>query len=43
MEKAKFAFLGGQNAGKTSILRRYFQGTFYGDCRMPTIGADVYS
>lgn len=41
--KAKFAFLGGQNAGKTSILRRYFQGTFYAGGRMPTVGADVYS
>jgi len=43
MKKTKFVLLGGQNAGKTSILRRYFQGTFYGDCRLPTVGADVYS
>jgi len=41
--KVKFAFLGGQNAGKTSILRRYFHGNFFADGRMPTIGADVYS
>jgi len=41
--KVKFVFLGGQNSGKTSILRRYFHGNFYADGRMPTIGADVYS
>ena len=41
--KVKFVLLGGQNAGKTSILRRYFDGKFYADSRMPTIGADVYS
>lgn len=41
--KVKFVFLGGQNAGKTSILRRHFHGTFYANGRMPTIGADVYS
>lgn len=41
--KVKFVFLGGQNAGKTSILRRHFHGNFYADGRMPTIGADVYS
>ena len=35
--------LGGQNAGKTSILRRYFHGNFYADSLMPTIGTDVYS
>lgn len=41
--KVKFAFLGGQNAGKTSILRRYFHGQFYANARMPTVGADVYT
>ena len=41
--KVKFVLLGGQNAGKTSILRRYFHGKFYANSRMPTIGADVYS
>jgi len=41
--KVKFVLLGGQNAGKTSILRRYFHGNFYAESRMPTIGADVYS
>ena len=41
--KVKFVLLGGQNAGKTSILRRYFHGNFYENARMPTIGADVYS
>lgn len=40
--KVKFAVLGGQNAGKTSILRRYFHGKFLADGRMPTVGADVY-
>ena len=45
MTTVKFVFLGGQHAGKTSILRRYFHGTFYGerDGRHPTIGSDVYS
>jgi GTPase SAR1 family protein len=45
MAIVKFVFLGGQHAGKTSILRRYFHGTFYGerDGRHPTIGSDVYS
>ncbi len=41
--KVKFVLLGGQNAGKTSILRRYFHGKFFANERMPTIGADVYS
>lgn len=41
--KVKVVLLGGQNAGKTSILRRYFHGNFFSDGRMPTIGADVYS
>lgn len=40
--KLKFVILGGANAGKTSILRRYFHGTFDTD-RMPTMGADFYS
>ena len=40
--KVKFAILGGQNAGKTSILRRFFHGKFFADERMPTVGADVY-
>jgi GTPase SAR1 family protein len=40
--KLKFVVLGGANAGKTSILRRYFHGTFDID-RMPTMGADFYS
>mmetsp|Transcript_25460 Transcript_25460/g.25825 ORF Transcript_25460/g.25825 Transcript_25460/m.25825 type:complete len:359 (-) Transcript_25460:148-1224(-) len=40
----KFVFLGGQHAGKTSILRRYFHGNFYGDTHpSPTVGADIYS
>lgn len=41
--KVKFVLLGGQNAGKTSILRRYFHGKFFAGSRMPTQGADVYS
>lgn len=40
--KLRFVVLGGANAGKTSILRRYFHGTFDVD-RMPTMGADFYS
>ena len=36
-------FLGGQNGGKTAILRRYFHGNFSDDGWMSTIGVDVYS
>jgi len=44
MTTVKFVFLGGQHAGKTSILRRYFHGNFYGDTHPnPTVGADIYS
>mmetsp|Transcript_19191 Transcript_19191/g.30922 ORF Transcript_19191/g.30922 Transcript_19191/m.30922 type:complete len:385 (+) Transcript_19191:195-1349(+) len=40
--KLKFVVLGGSHAGKTSVLRRYFHGTF-DESRMPTVGADFYS
>ena len=39
--KVKFVLLGGQNGGKTAILRRYFHGDFSEG--MSTIGVDVYS
>jgi len=40
MKIVKFVFLGGKNAGKSSILQRYFHGNFEAQ---PTIGADIYS
>jgi GTPase SAR1 family protein len=40
--KLQFIVLGGANAGKSSILRRYFYGKF-DPGRMPTMGADYFS
>lgn len=40
--KLQFIVLGGANAGKSSILRRYFYNRFDHD-RMPTMGADYFS
>jgi hypothetical protein len=40
--KFQFVVLGGANAGKSSILRRYFYNRFDHD-RMPTVGADYYT
>lgn len=42
MEKLKFIVLGGANAGKTSILRKYFHGNF-DPARRPTVGSDFYT
>jgi GTPase SAR1 family protein len=41
--KLKFLILGGSNAGKTSILRRYFNNAFDPQRRLPTLGSDFYS
>ena len=40
--KLKVLVLGGAGAGKTSILRRYFGGTFHHE-RIPTMGSDFYT
>jgi small GTP-binding protein len=40
--KLKCLVLGGASAGKTSILRRYFNGTFQPQ-RVPTLGSDFYT
>lgn len=40
--KLKFIVLGGANAGKTSILRKYFHGKF-DPARRPTVGSDFYT
>jgi small GTP-binding protein len=40
--KIKAALLGAQNAGKTSIIRRYFDCTF-DSRRAPTLGSDFFS
>ncbi|KAG7337660.1 small GTP-binding domain protein [Nitzschia inconspicua] len=40
--KVRCIVLGGANAGKSSILRRYFYGKF-DEARMPTRGADYYA
>lgn len=40
--RLKCIVLGAANAGKTSILRRYFLGTFQHG-RVPTVGADFYT
>jgi GTPase SAR1 family protein len=42
VKKLKCIVLGGANAGKTSILRRYFNGNFDIN-RMPTMGSDFYT
>jgi len=42
VEKLKFIVLGGANAGKTSILRKYFHGNF-DPARRPTVGSDFYT
>jgi GTPase SAR1 family protein len=41
-KKLKILVLGGAGAGKTSILRRYFRGTFHQE-RIPTMGSDFYT
>lgn len=41
-KKINGVLLGGVGAGKTSILRRFFNGKFE-DHRMPTLGADFYT
>lgn len=41
--KLKFLILGGSNAGKTSLLRRYFNNSFEPQRRTPTLGSDFYS
>lgn len=42
IKKLKFIVLGGANAGKTSILRKYFHGNF-DPARRPTVGSDFYT
>lgn len=42
IKKLKFIVLGGANAGKTSILRKYFKGVF-DPARRPTVGSDFYT
>lgn len=42
VKKLKFIVLGGANAGKTSILRKYFHGNF-DPARRPTVGSDFYT
>ena len=42
IKKLKFIVLGGANAGKTSILRKYFNGKF-DPTRLPTVGSDFYA
>eukprot|EP00934_Nitzschia_sp_Nitz4_P005304 Nitzschia sp. Nitz4//scaffold283_size24287//13117//14346//NITZ4_008405-RA/size24287-processed-gene-0.7-mRNA-1//-1//CDS//3329545654//5294//frame0 len=42
LENVKCIVLGGANAGKTSILRKYFHGNF-DPSRRPTVGSDFYS
>ena len=41
-KKLKILVLGGAGAGKTSILRRYFGGTFHTE-RIPTMGSDFFT
>jgi len=41
--KLKFLILGGSRAGKTSLLRRYFNNSFEPQRRTPTLGSDFYS
>lgn len=42
IKKLKFIVLGGANAGKTSILRKYFHGLF-DPARRPTVGSDFFT
>ena len=42
VKKLKFIVLGGANAGKTSILRKYFHGIF-DPARRPTVGSDFFT
>ena len=42
IKKLKFIVLGGANAGKTSILRKYFHGVF-DPARRPTVGSDFFT
>lgn len=41
-KRIKCIVLGAAGAGKTSLLRRYFRGTFEGT-RVPTLGSDFYT
>lgn len=41
--KIKCIVLGAAGAGKTSLVRRYFRGTFEVGSRVPTLGSDFYT